>query len=180
MTAVPVGLCECGCGQTTNLHTLTAHSRGFVKGAPRRFILGHQRKEPTPVEDRFWSKVIESPTGCWIWTGAHIRGYGQVSRKGHPQRTLLAHRWAYEYIVGKIPDGLQLDHLCVTPACVNPAHLEPVTQQENLRRAAERKTHCRNGHLRSPENTIGRKKLRCRACAIDGRRARAAALLDAA
>ena len=29
----------------------------------------------------------------------------------------------YEWFVGPIPKGLQLDHLCRVPHCVNPAHL---------------------------------------------------------
>lgn len=53
-------------------------------------------------------------------------------------RTGLAHRVAYEALVGRIPDGLTLDHLCENKRCVNPDHLEPVTRAENLRRHAER------------------------------------------
>jgi len=169
------GLCECGCGQITNLHPTTSLTRGFVKGTHRRFVLGHKRREPRPPEDRFWAKVVEMPSGCWVWTGATIRDYGQFSMKGHAQRTVLAHRWAYEYVVGVIPDGLVLDHLCVNPPCVNPAHLEPVTQKENLRRVSERSAYCRNGrHPKTPENTIGLKRPRCRLCASEGRARRAA------
>lgn len=48
----------------------------------------------------------------------------------------MAHRVVYEALVGPIPDGLQLDHVCRNRACVNPAHLEPVTALENTRRSA--------------------------------------------
>lgn len=48
--------------------------------------------------------------------------------------TCTAHRWAYEFLVGEIPEGLTLDHLCRNKACVMPDHLEPVTQAENHRR----------------------------------------------
>ncbi|MFF4531456.1 HNH endonuclease signature motif containing protein [Streptomyces sp. NPDC001407] len=46
-----------------------------------------------------------------------------------------AHRTAYSLMVGEVPDGLQIDHLCRNALCVNPAHLEPVTPSENIRRA---------------------------------------------
>lgn len=47
---------------------------------------------------------------------------------------LLAHRAVYDEIVGPIPYGLTLDHLCANPPCVNPAHMEPVTPGENRKR----------------------------------------------
>ena len=82
------------------------------------------------VEERFWSKVNKTDT-CWIWTAAKNQdGHGRF-RHG---RLVLAHRFAYELLVGPIPKGLDLDHLCQNPACVNPAHLEPVTRKENTRR----------------------------------------------
>ena len=86
--------------------------------------------------------LVEAATGCWIWQpkGGGNHGYGQLSRTvGGRQITLLAHRFSYETFVGPIPEGLQIDHLCSTRRCVNPDHLEPVTQQENLRRRDARK-----------------------------------------
>lgn len=86
------------------------------------------------AEERFWEKVDTSagPLGCWPWTASGSRdGYGQFSADG---RGVRAHRFAYELLVGPIPEGLQLDHLCRNPGCVNPAHLEPVTGWENTMR----------------------------------------------
>jgi hypothetical protein len=87
-------------------------------------------------EERFWPKVDKTET-CWLWVGAiGTGGYGNfyISSVGRRIRSVRAHRWAYEHLVGSIPDGLDLDHLCRNRACVNPAHLEPVTRRVNLRR----------------------------------------------
>lgn len=71
-------------------------------------------------------------TDCWLWTGTMSRtGYGRVSIGG---REIGAHRAVYEALVGPVPDGMQLDHLCRVTQCVNPDHLEPVTIGENIRR----------------------------------------------
>ncbi len=90
-----------------------------------------QYKRPDPI-DRFFAKIVELPNGCWQWQGQIKKGYGYFHvGKG---RDMLAHRYAYELLVDKIPAGLQTDHLCLNTSCVNPDHLEMVTQQENLRR----------------------------------------------
>jgi hypothetical protein len=68
-------------------------------------------------------------TACWIWSGAIcMKGYGRIKIDG---RRVGAHRVYYERLIGPVPKGLHLDHLCRQPGCVNPAHLEPVTSREN-------------------------------------------------
>jgi hypothetical protein len=98
-------------------------------------------------------------TGCWHWSGAwNDGGYGNLTWRGRDYR---AHRLVYTLLVGPIPKGLELDHLCRVPCCVNPAHLEPVTHHENRRRGALARiatcsdlTCCPYGHPWTPENTI--------------------------
>lgn len=116
-----------------------------------------------PVVDRIalWTDVNEQ-TGCWNWTGGLRRGYGTIAIDG---KLLYSHRVAYEALVGPIPDGLQLDHLCRNRACCNPNHLEPVTGAENVRRAAAVITHCPQGHRYDEANTrYGTRGRACRRC----------------
>ena len=108
------------------------------------------------LEARFWERVMKTD-GCWSWLGHHAwNGYARVSWRG---RNTAAHRVAYELLIGPIPDGLTLDHLCRNRGCVNPFHCEPVTNGENVLRGEgppaqnARKTHCKNGHPYTEENT---------------------------
>lgn len=120
-------------------------------------------------EQQYWSRMSVTAAGCWEWNGTRDEhNYGRIHLK---YRHRGAHRVVYEMLVGPIPDGLQLDHLCRNPPCVNPAHLEPVTQRENLLRgntlaaANAAKTHCPQGHEYTPENTYqSAGKRRCRRC----------------
>ena len=71
----------------------------------------------------------DQATGCVNWTGALMStGYGQFSFRG---RKYLAHRVAYEFAKGQIPDGLVVMHACDNPRCCNPEHLSVGTDQDN-------------------------------------------------
>lgn len=86
-----------------------------------------------PDHERFWEKV-DRTGDCWVYTGSlSEKGYG-IFWSNAENRTMRAHRFAFEDQVGPIPDGLQLDHLCRNPACCRPSHLEVVTPAENTRR----------------------------------------------
>ena len=129
----------------------------------------------TRLPERFWNHVVPEPnSGCWIWMARTIKGYGAFKAKNDRGQwvSMLAHRYA-KAAVERLIDGLQLDHTCTTPCCVNPAHLDQVTNDENMRRRAARTTHCKNGHLKTPENSYwnqatrrdrGGKKYMHRAC----------------
>lgn len=125
----------------------------------------------------FWSRVLIGDD-CWEWQGWLNHGYGrfirQAPRPRHnhlpktPRPAIDAHRVPYDLFVGKVPEGLELDHLCRNKACVRPDHLEPVTHAENIVRGESpaainaRKTHCSRGHeFDVVRNDGGR---RCRTC----------------
>lgn len=102
-------------------------------GAP-----GVARKFPRAATEaeRFWRHAMPDASGCWLWTSVlGQKGYPRF-RSGVTKQYVAAHRWAYEHLVGPIPDGMELDHLCRVRRCVRPEHLEPVTHAENCRRAA--------------------------------------------
>lgn len=120
------------------------------------------RKEPS--WDRFWRKV--RPTGfCWEWTGSkNPRGYGTFRHEG---RTASAHRVSWELLMGSIPEGLVIDHLCRNRGCVNPDHFDLVTQRVNMERSSPRlKSHCKRGHEFNKENSVinNRGHRVCNAC----------------
>jgi hypothetical protein len=96
-----------------------------------------------PPIERLLDRMVVSETGCWLYMfGTTLYGVISVGET----TPVPVHRFAYEFWVGPIPEGFDIDHLCYTPRCFNPEHLEPVTPRENQRRRAEHKTHCSNGH----------------------------------
>jgi len=155
-----------------------AVSRGYCKrhyerlrinGDPLR--LRRKGPKPTPTIQRFLDSFTVVPeTGCWEWTGHKTpNGYGGFTPTG--ATATGAHRWSFEWFVGPIGSGFQIDHLCRNRACVNPDHVEPVTCAENIRRGETGKwqtlrTHCPKGHPYNETNTIRRDgKRSCRECA---------------
>lgn len=107
--------------------------------------------KPIPVEDRIWQKVVKRPGGCWDWCASlNEVGYGKVWAGKHSAAgnsvASYAHRVVYELLVGPIPEGLDLDHLCRNRRCVNPEHLEPVTRRENLNRGHRARGVAGRGH----------------------------------
>lgn len=136
-----------------------------------------------PIEDRFWEKVNKDGPipehrpdlgPCWVWMDAPMpNGYGRIFVSKTPTRIeTYAHRLSYQLLVGPIPDGLTIDHLCRNRMCVNPDHLEPVTHQVNFFRGmhpssiVSRSDFCSKGHERTEANVYvtpaGYKQ--CRVC----------------
>jgi hypothetical protein len=146
-------------------------------------------KENLPV-----NKNINS---CWLWKGGvRSDGYGRIKIKGKERG---AHVVSYEFYVGKIPDGMVIDHVChnsdlkcaggpecLHRKCVNPYHLEPATKAVNTLRGRgtgaknSRKTHCLKGHPLSGRNLLPIYKdgaRRCRQCKKEREKLRSRRLL---
>lgn len=135
------------------------------------------------------SRVVHSPTGCILWTGAKTDGYGEawIPELKQPR---TVHRWVYEQVNGPVPTGLDVGHIChdedtACPggecfhrACCNPEHLRAQTRSENnyggrlgdVQRARFAAiTHCPRGHEYTVENTYNRSDRKyggrmCRIC----------------
>jgi hypothetical protein len=107
--------------------------------------------------EQILSKVVLSHDGCWLFLGKkQQKAYMTLKFE---KKIYQAHRFFYEFFIGPIPKGLQIDHLCRTPSCCHPKHLEPVTSRENSARGEGfvgqnlRKTHCPKGHEFNQDNT---------------------------
>jgi hypothetical protein len=120
---------------------------------------------------RLMRNVVRVPeSGCWLWEGAVSKlGYGRIAFEG---KAKFAHRVAFTTLVGEVPDGMELDHLCKVRSCVNPYHLEPVTRLENMKRSGafvyrQQRSHCPKGHELTEDNkyfAACSNKYLCRAC----------------
>jgi len=115
------------------------------------------------------ANVTEDDNGCWVWLdGRSEQGYGRFNAR---RKFYLVHRFSYELLIGPIPEGLVLDHLCRNRACFNPWHLDPVTDRVNIVRGegfaarAARATTCPSGHPYDEANTYQWNGVRyCKAC----------------
>ena len=123
---------------------------------------------PDPLT-RLLARRTITDDGCWIISGANPKS-GYAFLEVDSQR-LRAHRFMYEVLVGPIPEGLSLDHLCRRRACANPEHLEPVTHAENVLRgvsfaaANAAKEACERGHsLKDAYIVPSSGKRQCREC----------------
>lgn len=105
-----------------------------AKYCGRACYVAFHRFTPERSAAAFWSKVNkDGPNGCWVWGGYCQRfGHGWLGRLG------LAHRYAWELLVGPLPKDKCLLHHCDNPPCVNPSHLYIGDRKANGTDAAKR------------------------------------------
>jgi hypothetical protein len=123
------------------------------------------------ILQRLLGRMVHRVDECWIYPGYcnKVTGYGNATYEG---RRIEAHRATYEMLIGPVPGGLELDHLCRVRACCNPLHVEPVTHRVNLLRGESpsahqaKQTHCLHGHELAGDNLWRDKRGRryCIAC----------------
>lgn len=115
-------------------------------------------KEFTPDKrHKFISNVKVIFGSCWEWTGTkRTNGYGSFYAKN---KQTQAHRAMYAWVVGPIPIGDVVHHICDNKGCVNPDHLQLMSHSihTSIHHGPSHnanKTHCKKGHPFSDENTI--------------------------
>ena len=121
------------------------HLRGDIMSRPCK-----------PLEDRLWPR-IDKTEACWNWTGPlDAHGYGAIGEGGRGGRVLKVHAVVYRMIIGEIPEGHVLHHLCRNKQCCHPRHMVAITPSDHQKNHPEivwRKgrprppvTHCKHGH----------------------------------
>lgn len=95
-----------------------------VEEADRAAAAAGNRRRSTSAAHFIPQGHFDRPWDCWHWPLG-------LRRDGYPNGA--SHRKSYEYHVGPIPDGHEIDHTCHSRDCWNPYHLVPVPHNENVK-----------------------------------------------
>src|ERR1700690_403477 len=99
---IPFGLCQCGCGEKTSIIKANCTQRGYVKGQPYSFLVGHSPTcgwQPTKKVANYMATTPDpNPSGLCMCcccglvkiSSTNDLRYGIV--KGHHQRYIKGHR----------------------------------------------------------------------------------------
>ena len=130
------------------------------------------------VQERIMNRLIQDPSGCWIWMGFTHKGYGKIGVEGKNKRV---HRVMWELTNGPIPKGIFVLHKCDITECANPDHLFLGTHTDNMKDMINKgrkskvvwntgMSRCKKGHPLDKNNAYhyvynGRKVRNCKTCA---------------
>lgn len=160
MNAYPIGtLCSVsGCPKKVE-------KRGMCNPHYQRMRLGRPIDEPMrpreyeSIEHMLKFNVIKTDHG-FIWNAVQQRGY-VLTNFG------MAHRVVYEYFMGPIPEGMELDHLPDCPKnCVTVAHLTPRTKSDHAKIGWERGQFEGNGWSEAAREKRTKQDI-CRVCGAE-------------
>lgn len=153
--------------------SLILGKEGLAMNATRK---GHRKPKnpiiiPPAVAERAATRYeVDNSTGCHTSTystGSH--GYAQIGWQTSVGRWgVTAHRAAWVYAHGQIPEAMTIDHMCKNRRCVNVEHLRLLTNYENARRTAGRDWplgRCANGHPNSFLELFPDGRVHCGICA---------------
>ncbi len=140
VSQIPLGLCQCGCGEKTSISQYNVKSTGYVKGQPRRFVRGHQSRDPRIGRGQLWTVEDRGYiTPCHIHIGGNLGGYGAMWRDGQNHG---AHRLAWIDAFGPIPKDMNVLHRCDVMRCRNLDHLFLGTSSDNSADMVQKQRHC--------------------------------------
>jgi hypothetical protein len=119
-------LCRCSCGTERAVQGLNLAQGSSTNCGCAKHINSLEEMK---------ARAVITATGCWEWPDRTDKNYGRLMIKGH---TIPAHRKAWEFVHGVIPDRLLICHRCDNPPCCNPDHLFLGTHRDNVRDAQKK------------------------------------------